>query len=88
MIFKTMTASVLLCLAACGGGGDIADRATKASEAACACKDFDCTKAQIASLNKMSIKEKDAVAKLSAERAEVYKSAVSKAGDCQQALRK
>lgn len=75
-------------LAACGGeGGDIADRAKKAADATCACKDFECTREHMQALNKMSIKESDAVKKLSAERGTLYAEAQSKAAECQTMLR-
>jgi hypothetical protein len=82
----------VLSLAACGkgagGGGDVADRAVKAADGACACKDFDCTRAFIAELNKLSIRERDAVKALPEDRAKLYKEAQSRGGDCQDKLRK
>ncbi|MCA9678456.1 MAG: hypothetical protein H6709_11365 [Kofleriaceae bacterium] len=82
----------VLSLAACGksggGGGDVADRAVKAADGACACQDFDCTKAFIAELNKLSIKEEAAVKKLPEDRAKIYKEAQSRGADCQDKLRK
>jgi hypothetical protein len=87
---QTLVSFVIACaLAACGGkGGDLADRAGKAADGACACKDFDCTKPFIADLNKMSISEDGAVKALAPERAKLYHDAQTRAADCQDKLRK
>ena len=79
-----------LALAACGGGGsggDIADRASKTADDICKCTDFECTKAGVAELNKMSIKEEAAWKALPPERAKIYHDAQSRGADCQDKLR-
>jgi hypothetical protein len=86
---KHITLSLVLglALAACGKGGDLADRAAAEADAACKCADFECTKAHVAELNKMSIKEGDAAKALAADRAKIYADAQRRAGDCQEKLR-
>ena len=86
---KHLLVSTILALAlsACGGGGDLADRATKAADGACKCTTFDCTRQYIGDLNKMSITEDDAVKHLPPARAKIYHDAQMRGADCQDKLR-
>ncbi len=77
-------------LGACGkggGGGDIADRAVKAADSICACKEAACARPFMQELNKMAIREEDAVKKLAEARATIYSDAQTRAADCQMKLK-
>lgn len=77
----------LFALAACGGGGNLADEAEKRADTTCACENFDCTTEQIGWFNEVSITQEEDLLKLSTEDQERYVSASLRAADCQDALR-
>lgn len=77
--------SCLPMLVACSK--DVSKQAQELADKVCACKDFDCTKPNMAELNKLSVKESEAIAKLGDDAKAKYKAAQSKAADCQNKLR-
>lgn len=71
---------------ACGQGGPVA-AAEKAADQACACADYDCAKAVVAAMNKISFQQDDAVKALSPEDKTKYDTAIQKMSDCRDKLK-
>ena len=79
-------AAFALLTAACGQGGLVA-AAEKAADEACARADYDCAKAVVAAMNKISFKESDGVKALAAEDKTKYDAAIAKMSECRDKLK-
>ena len=87
---KTWTVAALCALTlasvACGKGG-VVDAAKAAADKACACADYDCAKAAVAEMNKVSLTQSDKVDALTGDEKKSYDEAIDRMSACRDKLK-